>query len=81
MIRSSPTRHLEDYTGADEMGAFTKYVLKQCRKANRSNLPMFWHVYDCAVDGAAAQSTDRFFRQSAASTPTVSWLREFGLGF
>jgi len=79
-IGLSPLKsHFDDYTGGNDASAATEYILKRCKKANRRALPLFWHVYDCAVN-SEAQATDSFFCQSAASISTMSWLREIGFG-
>ncbi|KIX02267.1 uncharacterized protein Z518_08206 [Rhinocladiella mackenziei CBS 650.93] len=68
--------HFEDYTGANDVHAATKYVLKRCKRANQMDLPLFWHIYDCSEPGS--QAIDEFFQQSAASISAVSWV--IGLG-
>ena len=70
--------HFEDYKGGNNAQAAIKYILGRCSKANTKALPLFWHIYDYAVEGAGAQATDRFFRRSADSLPAVMLLREVG---
>lgn len=80
-IAVSPLKsHFQDYTGGNDVHAATKYILKRCKQVNKMDLPLFWHVHDCAIDKAEAESTYNFLRQSAASVTAVSWLRDIGLG-
>ncbi|KIY00702.1 uncharacterized protein Z520_03367 [Fonsecaea multimorphosa CBS 102226] len=80
-IAISPMKsHFEDYNGGNDVNAATKYILKRCKQVNRLDLPLFWHIYDCAVDEGEAEAMDHFFMQSAASVPAVSWLRDMGVG-
>ncbi|KAH0837036.1 hypothetical protein AYO21_08839 [Fonsecaea monophora] len=80
-IATSPMKsHFEDYKGGNDVNAATKYILKRCKQANKLDLPLFWHIYDCAVDQGEAEAMDHFFMQSAASISAVSWLREMGIG-
>ncbi|KIW32736.1 uncharacterized protein PV07_04263 [Cladophialophora immunda] len=80
-VAISPMKpHFEDYNGGNDANAATKYILKMCKQVNRMDLPLFWHIYDCAVDQGEAEAMDHFFMQSAASISAVSWLREMGIG-
>ncbi|OAP60077.1 hypothetical protein AYL99_05079 [Fonsecaea erecta] len=80
-IAISPMKsHFEDYNGGNDVNAATKYILKRCKQVNMMELPLFWHMYDYAVDEGDAEAIDHFFMQSAASVSAVSWLREMGIG-
>ena len=75
-IAASPLQtHFNDYNGGSDASAATKYILKKCKHANYRALPLFWHIFDCAVEEAEAEATDEFFRQSAANA-SVSLIRE-----
>ncbi len=80
-IALSPLKsHFDDYAGGSDAGAATKYIIKRCKQVNRTALPMFCHIYDCAINTSEAEATDRFFRQSAERMFAISWVREVGFG-
>jgi hypothetical protein len=74
-IALSPIKpHFDDYKGGNNFGAATKYILKSCRKVNRTSLQFFWHIHD--EEDAEAVAMDQFFRQAAES---MSWLKEIAM--